>query len=247
MLFLILLATFTASIVSLLIVTGLLLIKKPRKSITLALTSFATGVLLATAFFDLFPQALAQAKDKSGIFIWSLFGMVVFFLFEQFFHWYHDHRAHGNLKPSVLLITFGDGLHNFIDGIAIAASFMTNIQLGVATSIAVFAHEIPHEIADVSVYIHQGIGKKKTILFNAGSGLTALLGALLTFFFAAKFSDFLPAINAFTAGNFIYIAGSDLIPELHHATENSTKHWKIAGMFLLGILLMRVMQIFLGE
>ncbi len=247
MLVLILLATFIASIVSLLIVTGLLFIKKPGKSITLALTSFATGVLLATAFFDLFPQALAQAIDKSGIFIWPLMGMVVFFLFEQFFYWYHSHRAHGNLKPSVLLITFGDGLHNFIDGIAIAAAFLTSIQLGIATSVAVFAHEIPHEIADVSVYIHQGISKKKTILFNAGSGLTALLGALLTFYFAAKFSDYLPAINAFTAGNFIYIAGSDLIPELHHATESNTQQWKIAGMFLLGIFLMRGIQILLGE
>lgn len=247
MLIFILLATFTASIVSLLIVIGLLLIKKPRKSVTLALTSFATGVLLATAFFDLFPESLKNAEGKTDIFFWSLFGMVVFFLFEQFFHWYHHHRAHGDIKPSVFLITFGDGLHNFIDGVAIAAAFLMNIQLGIATSIAVFAHEIPHEIADVSVYIHEGLSRRKTVLFNIGSGLTALLGSLFTFYFAAQFTNLLPAINAFTAGNFIYIAGSDLIPELHHVSDNNTKHWKIAFMFVFGILFMRAVQIIIGE
>jgi zinc and cadmium transporter len=246
MFFLIILSTFLASIVSLLIVTVILTIKRMPKSWTLALTSFATGTLLATAFLDLLPEAITQTDNISSIMIWPLVGMILFFLFEQFFHWYHYHRAHGDIKPSVWLITIGDGLHNFIDGVAISAAFLTNIHLGIVTSVAVFAHEIPHEVADVSVYIHEGLTKKKTLLFNLGSGITALIGALFAYFLAKDFSTMLPAINAFTAGNFIYIAGSDLIPELHHVTDKKVKPWFQVLMFITGILMVALLKPLLG-
>lgn len=245
MLLYILLATFLASIVSLLLVTGILLIKKLPKIVLLVLISLATGVLMATAFLDLLPEALKEAKNPEGVFIWPLSGMVVFFIFEQFFHWYHHHRAHGDSNPSVLLVTFGDGLHNFMDGIAIAAAFLTNFHLGVITSIAVFIHEIPHEIADVSVYIHNKLGKKKTLLFNLSSGLTAIFGAIITFYFGKQFQEYLPAVIGFTAGNFIYIAGSDLIPELHHATGKKANPWIMVSMFLTGILTVALLRSFL--
>lgn len=212
----------------------------------LVLISLATGVLLSTAFLDLLPEALNGTKDPGGVLYWSLLGMVVFFIFEQFFHWYHHHRAHGEVKPSVLLITFGDGLHNFMDGIAIAAAFLVNIHLGIVTTIAVFVHEIPHEIADVSVYIHNKLGRKKTLLFNIISGVTAIFGAIITFCFGKQFENYLPAILGFTAGNFIYIAGSDLIPELHHATGKKANPWIMVFMFLTGILIVAFLKSFLG-
>lgn len=238
-------ATFLASIVSLLLVTLILLVKKPSKVMLLILISLATGVLLSTAFLDLLPEALKDVKDAGDVLFWSLMGMVVFFIFEQFFHWYHHHRAHGEVKPSVLLVTFGDGLHNFMDGIAIAAAFLTNFHLGVVTTIAVFVHEIPHEIADVSVYIHNKLDRKKTLLFNIGSGITAIFGAILTFYFGEVFKSYLPAIIGFTAGNFIYIAGSDLIPELHHATGKKTNPWIMVVMFLTGISIVVFLRTFL--
>lgn len=237
MLILILTFTFLGSIISLIGGILLLLKKKISSSAQLTLTSFAAGVLLATVFFDLLPEALHETDNYLRPLQWSLAGIVAFFLFEHFFRWYHSHQAHGDAKPSVWLITIGDTLHNFLDGIAIGASFLINPALGITTSFAVAAHEIPHEIADFGVLLSQGIGKRKTLIFNLISAASAFLGAIAVYYSGDSIKPHLSNIIAFTAGQFIYIAAADFIPELHHNSDKKTSPWPQAFIFLFGILL----------
>lgn len=226
----ILLFTFLGSIVSL--VGGAILLLRERLVLKIShiLMSFAAGVLLGTAFFDLLPEALEASlacgfecpyflglSPIEGIFLSALSGVLIFFLLERFIHWFHHHHEHkGNeTKPTVPLIILGDSVHNFIDGVAIAAAFLLNIPLGIVTALAVAAHEIPQEIGDFGILLHRGISGKRVLLLNMFSALTALAGALLTFIIGGKVGVYLPIIIALAAGFFIYIAASDLIPEIH--------------------------------
>lgn len=215
MLLSILLAITLGSLVSMVGGFWLLLTKSWTQSLALKLTSFAAGVLLGTAFLDLFPEAFEQSP-QGEVFIYALFGIIFFFVIERTFVWFHHHHGVHDVKPTVLMVLFGDGVHNFIDGMAIAAAFLTNPGLGIATTMAVAAHEIPQEIADFSILLTQGINRKRALIFNFISALTAIMGGLLTYFFAENLNTLIPLIIAFTAGMFIYIALSDLIPELHH-------------------------------
>ncbi len=220
----ILLFTTFGSILSL--VGGVILLFKKNLSaqFSLVLTSFAAGVLLATAFLDLFPDAVEQLKNQTGaggVFLPALSGIVLFFLFERTFIWFHHHHEDHGAKPTIWTIALGDGVHNFIDGVAISAAFLSNPGLGLITAIAVAAHEIPQEIADFSVLLAQGVSKTKTLLFNLGSALTAYVGAITMYLFSRQLEMYLGVIIAFTAGQFAYIALSDLIPELHHTPNRN--------------------------
>lgn len=218
LLFYILLFTFLGSVVSL--VGGLILLYKEKLAIKIShfLASFAAGTLLGTAFFDLLPEAQEEAGEIN-IFLWALIGIVLFFLLERFIYWFHHHHVHpkasGHKKPTVPLIILGDSIHNFIDGVAIAASFLVNIPLGIITSLAVAAHEIPQEVGDFGILLHRGVARNKVLLFNLASSLTAIAGALITFWVGDAIKNILPIILSLTAGFFIYIAASDLIPEIH--------------------------------
>ncbi len=187
------------------------------------LVSFAAGTLLATAFLELLPEAISYSNGE--VLIFSLFGFIGFFLFESFLSWHH----HEKRKPSAPLLLLGDALHNFLDGIAIAASFMTSFHLGLATTLSIALHEIPQELGDFSLLLKSGFSKRKALLANLFSGITALLGAFLYL----NFSSFIEEsyLLALTAGMFIYIATVDIIPEV---LENK----KIQNIFLvlLGIL-----------
>lgn len=195
--------------------------------------SFAAGVMLATAFFDLFPEALGMGGSQS-VFLPALLGIVLFFFLERFVLWFHHHDDDHHFKPSALLINLGDGVHNFIDGVVIAATFITNPSLGLVTTLAIAAHEIPHELADFSVLIHSGMGRGKALFYNFLSALTALLGSILGYFFLERIAGALPFFLAFTAGMFIYIACSDLIPDLHQEFKEK-KNWVQVIPFLVGI------------
>lgn len=185
------------------------------------LASFAAGVLLGTAFLDLLPEALhdAQARDVN-IFFWALFGIIVFFLIERAIHWFHHHQEyHQDVKESkstVPLIIISDTVHNFIDGVVIAATFMISIPLGVVTAFAVTAHEIPQEIGDFGLLLHKGLRRKKIILLNVASAAVSLVGAIFTYSLGNVLEPYIPIFLAITAGFFIYIATSDLIPEIHY-------------------------------
>ena len=223
--------------VSAIAASGTLLLLKNRlldEKITY-FVSFAAGILLAISFFDLLPHA-AEGGATQGIFMAAFFGIITFFFLERFVLWFHHHDDLHGAKPSSLLIFLGDGLHNFIDGVAIAAAYLTNPALGFTTTLAIAAHEVPQEIADFSILIAGGMKKVKALLFNLLSGVFALAGAVSGFFFLENLRGILPMSLAFTAGMFIYIACSDLIPDLHHDFRKR-KSWMQTAPFLAGIIL----------
>lgn len=201
------------------------------------LVSFAAGVILTTAFFDLLPEALHEGGESMNIFVPTFAGIILFFFLERFLLWFHHHdESHGE-EPSSSLILIGDSFHNFIDGVVIAAAFLTDPALGVATTIAIAAHEIPHEIADFTILIHSGMSKMKALLLNFFSSLIAVLGAVGGYFFLNALEYWLPLSLAFSAGMFIYIACSDLIPDMHKDFKKQ-KGWVQSLPFIVGIILM---------
>lgn len=217
------------------------------EKVTDYLVSFAAGILLATAFFDLLPEAVRQLANETEItriFLFTFLGIVAFFFLERFVVWFHHHDETHETKPVIVLILLGDSLHNFIDGIAIAAAYLASPSLGLATTLAITAHEIPHEIVDLSLLLNGGLKKNSALFFNFLSGLTALAGAVAAFYFLENLTGVVPLTLAFTAGMFIYIACVDLIPDLHEKFKRQ-KNWGQSLPFLLGIIIALVVVKFL--
>lgn len=210
---LILASTFLVSAISIIGISFLVLRKKLLDKISLMLVSFASGSLLGGAFLHLIPEALSPYDES--VFIVILVGIFVFFLLEKSL-WKHCHEKECPVHPFAYLNLFGDGLHNFIDGLIIAASFLVSIPLGTATTLAVISHEVPQEIGDFGILVYGGLSKNKALFYNFLTAITAIVGA--TFMYALYvFSPFIPNMAyllAFAAGSFIYIATTDLIPEL---------------------------------
>ncbi len=205
-----------------------------------ALVSFAAGVMLASAFFDLLPEAAEMNPDIEAVFSFTFAGIVTFFLLERFVVWFHHHdHAHGK-KPAALLVLIGDSLHNVIDGVAIAAAFIASPVLGITTTLAICAHEIPQEIGDFGILVEGGYSKKKALLFNFLSGLTALIGAILGYFFLERIEGVTWMFLSFSAGMFIYISCSDLIPELHK-DFHIQRRWQQTLPFIIGVVLLWLM------
>lgn len=233
----ILLFTLLGSVVSL--AGGMILLVKEKLALKVAhlFASFAAGALLATAFVDLLPEAVKEVEHQGleiNIFLWTLVGMLTFFLLERFIHWFHHHQEgdHSDDSAVVPLIILGDSVHNFIDGVAIAASFLVDPSIGVVTTFAVAAHEIPQEIGDFGVLLHKGMKKSKVLMVNLLSALTALVGAILTYSIGEGVESYLPIFLSVTAGFFIYIASSDLIPEIHHGDKKGTAYLETLMLFL---------------
>ena len=210
---LILASTFLVSAISIIGILFLVLRKKLLDRISLMLVSFASGSLLGGAFLHLIPEALSPYDES--VFIVILVGIFVFFLLEKSL-WKHCHEKECPVHPFAYLNLFGDGLHNFIDGLIIAASFLASIPLGTAATLAVISHEVPQEIGDFGILVYGGLSKNKALFYNFLTAITAIVGA--TFMYALYvFSPFIPNMAyllAFAAGSFIYIATTDLIPEL---------------------------------
>lgn len=227
---------FLGSIGSLIGGIALLAREKFAFRISHYLASFAAGTLLGAAFFDLLPEA-AHEGEKVGvdIFLFTLLGILIFFLLERFIHWFHHHEDHHEhekeSKSTVPLIILSDTMHNFVDGIVIAATFLVSIPLGIVTTLAVAAHEIPQEIGDFGLLLHKGMAKKKILLVNILSASAAFLGAVFALLFGNLIEGFIPIFLALTAGFFIYIAASDLIPEIHY--EKNRKVAVIQSVLLL--------------
>lgn len=238
--------------ISLLSLSGAIMIlwkKMLTKNIIPYLVSFAAGVILTTSFLDLFPEAVEQAENlglKINIFLPAFLGVVTSFFIERFLLWFHHHEHTHGIKPTIFLIIIGDGIHNFIDGITIAATYLANPTLGLMTTVAISAHEIPQEIADFSILVHSGLSKKSALIINGLSALTAVMGGILGFYFINSFKAGLPILLAFSAGIFIYISCSDLIPDLHRDYKEQRK-WIQALPFVAGIALMYVLMLLLRE
>ena len=214
------------------------LLMKPESldRLLLPLVAFAAGSLIGGAFFHLIPAAIVDSDDFLDVGIAVVAGFTVFFLLEQLLHWHHCHRARSDCKqPLTYLILIGDGLHNFLGGLAIAGTFLVDIRLGMMSWFAAAAHEIPQELGDFGVLVHGGWSKKRALLFNVLSGLTFLLGGLVAY--VLSFQVDVSWLIPFAAGNFLYIGASDLVPEVnkHHDLKANAVHLLA---FVLGLALL---------
>ncbi|MDD5412530.1 MAG: ZIP family metal transporter [Methylobacter sp.] len=236
--------------------TFLLLPDRHRNAVLPHGISFAIGALLAVAFWGLIPEAFAEIKPEqfqtlSGT---ILAGVLGFFVLEKLLIWRHCHfgsceahgdeddhnhdhsHSHGVAKSAGALIILGDSIHNFVDGVLIAAAFLTDVQLGIVTSLAVAAHEIPQEVGDFAILLHGGYSKRKALFYNVLASLTTVLGGVLAYFGLENLHDSLPYFLALAASSFIYIAVADLIPSLHKKTDMKTSLQQIA-LIATGVLL----------
>lgn len=222
-------------IVSLISLVGLFslgLKQKFLKRITFLLVSLSVGALFGDAIIHLIPEALEEISSPSTASLGILTGIMLFFVLEKFMRWHHSHNHDCDteeckdkpkkLHPMGPLILTSDAVHNLIDGVIIGVSYFISIEVGIATTIAIALHEIPQEIGHFAVLMHSGYSKLKAILYNFFSSLFAILGTAIVFIFGKNIDEYIPMLIAFAAGGFIYIAGSDLVPELHKTS--SKKH-----------------------
>lgn len=187
-----------------------------RKSV-FALVSLAVGALLGDVFIHIIPETYEKLGDPTLISFTLIGGILVFFILEKALHWHHHTSEHAEEYPHPVgnIILVGDGVHNFIDGLMVAASYMVSIEVGIATTVAVILHEIPQEIGNFGVLIHAGYGAAKALWYNFLSALTAVAGAITALILGGVTERFALWLLPLTGGGFIYIALSDLIPELH--------------------------------
>ncbi len=233
------LSVVIVSLISLVGIFFVLMKKDKLNKIILFLVSLSAGSLLGGAFLHLIPEAFEKSSSLLTTSLLILSGIILFFIIEHVIHWRHCHVPTSKSHPHSLGIMniIGDGFHNFLDGLVIAAAYFINIPLGIVTTLAVILHEIPQEIGDFGVLIYAGYSKKKALFFNFISALTAILGALVGILFAGSSEVFALIVIPLAAGGFLYIAGSDLIPELHKNQEKQFSIKKIIGI-ILGILIM---------
>lgn len=198
------------------------------------LVSFATGALLSAALLGLLPHAVESAgvSQAHTVGLALLAGLLIFFVLEKLVLWRHCHQevceghvphAHdhhnGRDAASASLILIGDGFHNLLDGVLIAAAFMTDLHLGVVTALAVFTHEIPQEVGDLAILLHSGMSRLRALTLNLLTSITSVIGGVLAYFALAHLTQVLPYAIAIAASSFLYIAVADLIPELHRRVD----------------------------
>ncbi|MGR8980966.1 MAG: ZIP family metal transporter [Gammaproteobacteria bacterium] len=259
LLILIIVFTTFGGILSVLAAAAFLLLPEPYRSKVLPHgISFATGALLAVSFWGLIPHAFEEVKPQQFQLLSGtiLTGILVFFVLEKLLIWRHCHyggceahgedghgdhghshgHGHGLVRSAGALIVLGDSIHNFVDGILIAAAFLTDVNLGIVTSLAVAAHEIPQEVGDFAILLDSGYSKVEAFIYNMLSSLATVLGGILAFFSLEDLHDSLPYFLALAASSFIYIAVADLIPTLHKKTDMKTSLEQIA-LIAAGVLL----------
>jgi len=196
------------------------------------LVSFAVGALLGDALFHILPELAVDGGITEGLSWVMALSILFFFVLEKFIHLHHQLNApeHRHVHPVVLTNLLGDGVHNFVDGAIIAGSFLVSPSLGLATTIAVALHEIPQEMGDLGVLVHAGLAPKRALAYNVASAMTALLGAVIALLLDGAIDGIERLLLAISAGAFIYIAGSDLIPELHKGTSIRTSVLQFLGI-----------------
>ena len=246
----------------------LLLPEQQRQNVLPHGISFAIGALLTGAFCGLIPHAFQEVAtaDMPKLSATILFGILLFFVLEKLLIWRHchsqaceahgedahsNHHAHAHAshshqtshgpRPAGLFIILGDRMHNFVDGVLIAAAFITDVQLGIVTSLAVAAHEIPQEVGDFAILLHSGYSRSKALFYNILSSLATVVGGILAYFSLGDLHELLPYFLTLAASSFIYIAVADLIPSLHQKTDSKTSLQQIA-FIIAGVALILIMQ-----
>lgn len=240
----ILASTILVSLISLVGILTLLSDEKFLNRILLILVAFAAGALMGGAFLHLFPESVEEIEPLDASII-LLTGFTIFFLLEKMIFWHHCHEKSCPIHPFAYLNLMGDGVHNFIDGVIIAASFIIEIRLGLITTIAVISHEVPQELGDFAVLVYGGFDKIKALLFNLLSAITAIVGGILGYYIFLE-TESVVYLLPFAAGGFLYIASSDLIPELHKE-ENVKRSMESFTFFLIGLLFMLAIKLIFGE
>lgn len=232
----------TVSLISLIGIFTLGIKQDRLQHILFYLVSFSAGALLGDVFIHILPEIMqGETALQYGIYI--LVGIMLFFVLERVLLWHHSHSSHQEgIHSMVYLSIVGDALHNFLDGVAIAAAFLTSIPIGVATATAVIFHEIPQEIGQFAILVHGGWSRGKALLYNFFSALTAIAGALLVLLFSQSFTGAPALLLGLGAASFIYIAMSDLIPELqkesHIRRSILQLIWMVAGIGIMALLLL---------
>jgi len=243
-LILIITSTFLISLASLIGVFTISIKEKILSKFFLSLISLSAGALMGGAFLHLLPEASEKLNNENMYFI-VLFSFILFFLIEKVLHWRHCHKKNCDVHTFGYMNLFGDAVHNLIDGLVIASTFLIDIKLGVITSFAIALHEIPQEIGDFGVLLYSGFSRKKALYSNFLVALTSVLGGIIGYFLSFQIENMTSYLLPFAAGGFIYIAASDLMPEIRK--EKSFKKSILSfGIFLIGILIMFLVK-FIGH
>ena len=239
-------SVIVVSLVSFVGIITLFFRKKKIDRLLLILVSISAGTLFGGAFFHLIPEAVEESGSFSvSISFLILAGITIFFLLDKLIHWRHSHTESSLIhttkenKPSVAYLNLlGDGFHNFLDGLIIAGSYLVSIPTGIATTIVVVIHETPQEIADFGVLMYSGLSKWKALLFNFFSATLAIVGAIVGLILGTQSEIFIAAIVPFAGGAFVYIAGSNLIPELLRKNHGLKILLQQFLAFIVGIIIM---------
>lgn len=233
-------STFVISLGALVGALTLAMNKEKLSKILLFFVSLSAGALMGGAFIHLLPEALENLEPEPALFI-VLASFVLFFLVEKIFHWRHCHKNECHVHTFGFMNLFGDGVHNFIDGLIIAATFVADIKLGIATTLAVALHEIPQEIGDFGVLLYAGFQEKKALVLNYTVAVFVIIGGVVGYFMSTHLEKIVPVLLPLAAGGFIYIAASDLMPEIR---KERTLGRSIAsfGVFVLGVVMMLILR-----
>jgi zinc and cadmium transporter len=216
-----------------------------RDRLILPLVAFSAGSLLGGALLHMIPEAVARSDDATSVFVWVIVGFTAFLAFEQFLHWHHWHSDAPEVKsPLGRMMVIGDSVHNFLGGVAVAAAFIVDIRLGVTTWLIAAAHEVPQELGKYGVLIHGGWSRGKALGVSFLSSLTFLIGGIFAYMVSFEFD--IGFLVSFAAGNFLYIAASDLVPEVnrHHDLGVNLLHF---ASFTAGIALLLAIHILSGK
>jgi zinc and cadmium transporter len=219
------LSVVSVSLISLVGALVLLLKEEKLKRSLFVMVALSVGALFGDAMIHLLPESFENSSNTIATSIYVLIGVMIFFVMEKFLHWNHHHHVeeeglHGlEIKPLGYLSLISDGMHNFIDGIIIGVSFLVSLPVGIATSLAVMLHEIPQEVGDFGLLLHAGFKPRRALFYNFISALFAVLGTILALLIGKQAATFSQVALPLAAGGFIYIAGSDLVPELHKITD----------------------------
>lgn len=240
----ILLSTFLVSLGGFAGLVTLVVNYEKVEKVLLGLVALSAGALMGGAFLHLLPEALVEIETEAG-FEFVLIAFVTFFIIEKVFHWRHCHKDDCEIHTFGYMNLVGDSLHNFIDGLVLAAAFTTDVRLGLTATLAVSMHEIPQEIGDFGVLLYAGFGKVRALLLNFAVALLAMAGGVVGYWFATAVEKNSAYLLAFAAGGFIYIGAADLLPEIKKEKSGlKSMLWLIA--FVLGIGMMWLLK-FMGE
>jgi zinc and cadmium transporter len=241
-------SVFIVSFISLIGLASISIKEEYLRKILIYLVSFSAGALLADAFIHLLPEAVGESGFTLQVSLYVLLGIGLSFTMEKIIHWHHCHHTHSAncleehhhhvaVAPFAKMNLIGDTVHNFIDGLIIGGSYLVSIPLGLATTFAVILHEIPQEIGDFGILLHGGYTRKRALFLNFVTGLTAVFGAVIAILISSLVPHLTNFLIPFAAGSFIYIAGSDLVPELHKET-NAKKSAIQLLIAILGVVVM---------